>query len=141
VRHVLCVCLLLALAVTASASASRPAKANEARAIRTAVLASLDRQTVKLVRVERIRISTADSHWALAHIVAKPGVPSGRIQSAGELLRRSSSHWNKVLIGGVCSWGVAPRAVLRDLYGHCLDSVSHSPLKPRHAVRTSTEEL
>jgi hypothetical protein len=136
---------LLALAGLAPAAAlgSRPANAPEAEfiieAIETSRVGGIDRIPLSWYQVERIRISSVNQRYASAFLDATPRARA-RLQPTDVLLEQVRGTW-RVLDLDQIPCGIAPRRVLRDLFGGCVPSGPRilSFRVPRHVVCTGAQ--
>ncbi|WP_372790920.1 hypothetical protein [Paraconexibacter sp.] len=125
------VALLLVLCagpLVATSNASRRATSSEARAIRAAVLRSLDGSGW---RVSSIRVASVRSTYRYA----KATVSHRRTGVGGlMILRRKRMRWSRVYLGtdGFCR-AKAPRNVLRNLGFRCSDPKARLTITPASA--------
>lgn len=117
----LVVLALVAGGIASTASASRRPSAGERQAIRASAEAwlkkNLEPTFLKNTAILRIRISTANHQYARVDILIK------QVGYDAMLLRATSRGW-KVLNFGSGGFGckMAPRAVMKDLFGGCVSS-------------------
>ncbi len=114
--------LALALAATlATPAGAAIGPGNQRKAIQAGALKLLPRADRKKVVVQSIKVSTVSRSWAIASVNAKPAFEATFQSFVVVLLKvpriNNSTYWVVADFGGAfVGCGVAPLAVLRDLY-------------------------
>ena len=115
------VLVLAAGGIASTASASRRPSAGERQAIRASTDAwlkkNLEPAFLKNTAILRIRVSTANHQYARVDILIK------QVGYDAMLLRATSRGWKVIDFGsGGFGCNLAPRAVMKDLFGGCVAS-------------------
>jgi hypothetical protein len=110
---------LLAASAVSSRAPTRAEKKAITHAFKTTHKAGLN-QVARHFNVKHIRVSTVNSHWATANLVAKKRFRS-TFQNGYGVAKRRGSHWKVKDVGssGV-GCGIVPKKVFKDLkLGSC----------------------